>query len=193
MDSSRTPRLIDARWLQACLFLIALTVPVPGEGRHLAALGVQELKEPLVAPVFTLPTLAHQTVNLREFRGSLVLLNFWATWCPPCVAEMPDIERLYRELKEHRFVVVAVSLDIQGKKVVSPLWEKAGLTFPSLLDPSGEVATRYGVRSLPTSFLINPEGEIFARILGPREWHSEKARVIFKALLPGANQRGGQK
>jgi peroxiredoxin len=170
-------------WRLAAL-LAVLLVAVPAEGRHLSPLGVQELKEPLVAPVFTLPTLSHHTVNLREFHGSLVLLVFWATWCPPCVAEMPELERLSRDLKAQGLVIMAVSIDTQGKKVVAPFWEKTGLTFPSLLDPSGEVATRYGVRALPTSFLINPKGEIIARILGPREWNSEKARAVLWSLVP---------
>ncbi|MBI2460140.1 MAG: TlpA family protein disulfide reductase [Candidatus Rokubacteria bacterium] len=170
---------------------LVLTLSGPAEGRHLSALGIQELRETLVAPVFALPNLADQPVTLTEFRGKLVLLNFWATWCPPCVAEMPDLERLYREFKAEGFVIVAVSIDTQGKKVVAPFWEKTGLTFPSLLDTSGEVATRYGVRVLPASFLISPEGEIIARILGPRDWHGEKARAIFKDLLLEAN-RGGK-
>jgi len=170
---------------------LVVTVAVPAEGRHLSGLGIQELRETLVAPVFTLPNLADQPVKLTEFRGKLVLLNFWATWCPPCVAEMPDLERLYREFNGDGLAIVAVSIDTQGKKVVLPFWEKTGLTFPSLLDPSGEVATRYGVRVLPASFLISREGEIIARILGPRDWHGEKARAIFKELLLDSN-RGGR-
>jgi peroxiredoxin len=154
-------------------------------------LGVQELRETLVAPVFSLPSLSDRPVSLTEFRGSVVLLNFWATWCPPCIAEMPDLEKLHRELKEHGFVLVAISIDTGGKKAVAPFWEKTGLTFPSLLDGSGEVATRYGVRSLPTSFLINPRGEIIGRILGPRDWHSEQARTVLRTLLSGTNSRGG--
>jgi peroxiredoxin len=183
------PRFGHARWLAVWLWLLSLTAAAPGEGRHLSALGVQEFRDPLLAPVFSLPTLSQQSVNLREFRGSLVLLNFWATWCPPCVAEMPEFEKLYQELKPGRFVVLAVSIDTQGQKVVAPFWEKAGLTFPALLDPSGEVATRYGVRSLPTSFLINPDGEIIARILGPREW-PDRARTVLGTLLPAPPRDG---
>lgn len=169
--------------------LAALLAVVPAEGRHLSGLGVQELKERLVAPTFALPTTSGHTISLREFRGRVVLLNFWATWCPPCVAEMSDLEKLYREFHTAGLVIVAVSIDTEGGKVVAPFWEKMGLTFPSLLDPSREVATRYGAWALPTSFLINPEGEVIARIPGPREWHSDKARAVFKNLLQQANHR----
>ena len=153
--------------------------------RHVAAL----LSAGSMMPDYTASTLEGKDVSLSAFRGHVVLLNFWATWCPPCVAEMPDLERLYREFKAEGLVILAVSIDVEGQKVVAPFWEKTGLTFPSLLDPSREVATRYGAWALPTSFLINPEGEVIARIPGPREWHSDKARAVFKNLLQQANHR----
>ena len=178
--------------LTVAALLAALIAAVPAEGRHLSGLGVQELKERLVAPIFALPATSGHTISLREFRGRHVLLNFWATWCPPCVAEMPDLEKVYREFKAEGLVIVAVSIDIEGQKVVAPFWEKTGFTFPSLLDPSREVATRYGAWALPTSFLINPEGEVIARIPGPREWHSDRARAVFKTLLQQVNHREGR-
>jgi peroxiredoxin len=164
----------------------AFALSRPTEGRHLSPLGVQEMKEVLVAPAFSLPNLSDHRVSLTGFRGKLVLLNFWATWCPPCVAEMPVLEKLHQDLGARGFAVVAVSIDTQGKKLVAPFWEKSGLTLPSLLDTSGEVATRYGVRALPTSFLINARGEIIGRILGPREWDSDQARTALRRLLNGA-------
>ena len=178
--------------LPVAALLVVLLATVPAEGRHLSGLGVQELKERLVAPGFVLPTTSGHPTSLKEFRGSLVLLNFWATWCPPCVAEMPDLERLHREFKAEGLVIVAVSIDTEGGKVVAPFWEKMGLTFPSLLDPSREVATRYGAWALPTSFLISPEGDVIARIPGPRDWHTDRARAVFKNLLPRKTQREGR-
>ncbi len=178
----------SAPWPTAVV-LATLLGSLPAEARHLAPLGGQELKERLVAPTFALPTTSGHTISLREFRGRVVLLNFWATWCPPCVAEMSDLEKLYREFNAAGLVIVAVSIDVEGQKIVAPFWERTGLTFPSLLDPSREVATRYGAWALPTSFLINPEGEVIARIPGPREWHSDKARAVFKNLLHQANHR----
>lgn len=176
----------------AAVVLATLLGSLPAEARHLAPLGVQELTEKLVAPAFVLPTTSGHPTSLKEFRGSLVLLNFWATWCPPCVAEMPDLEKLYREFKAEGLVIVAVSIDTEGGKAVAPFWEKMGLTFPSLLDPSREVATRYGAWALPTSFLISPEGDVIARIPGPRDWHTDRARAVFKNLLPGKTRREGR-
>jgi peroxiredoxin len=178
----RATRLIAAA-------LVGALAGGPAEGRHLSPLGVQELRERLVAPAFTLPTVSRGTLGLRELRGQVVFLNFWATWCPPCVAELPHFEKLQRELGAQGLVFVSVSVDTQGEKVVAPFWEQRGLSFHSLLDPSGAVATRYGVRALPTSFLIGRDGEIIARILGPRHWDSDTARAVLRNLLEGADHR----
>ncbi len=163
--------------------LVGVAAIAPAEARHLSALGAVELTEPVTAPDFTLPTPTGGSLDLRTLRGTLVLLTFWATWCLPCVEEMPALERLHRELSRHGFTVLAVALDIQGAKVVIPFWEKSGNTFPTLLDPRQQVATRYAAWALPTAFLINPAGQVVARIQGPRQWDSAEIHSAIRGLL----------
>jgi peroxiredoxin len=155
----------------------------PAEARHLSALGAVELREPLVAPEFTLPAVSGAATDLRQFRGRLVLLTFWATWCLPCVEEMPGLERLHREFSGQGLAILAVSIDVQGAEVVAPFWRKTGHTYSVLLDPRQHVATRYGAWALPTAFLIDRAGRVVARIQGPRQWDSEAVRSTVAALV----------
>lgn len=118
---------------------------------------------------FTVTLMNGSTFRLSEHRGKTVLLNFWATWCPPCREEMPALERLYRQHKDRGLVLVAVSIDADAK-VVPPYVKASKLTFPIALDPKAEVANRYGVRALPSSFVIDRQGTMAGLALGPRVW-----------------------
>jgi peroxiredoxin len=109
------------------------------------------------APDFTLQTLDGQTVNLSDYRGQVVLLNTWATWCPPCRAEMPDLEAYYQQHQEDGFVVLAVNTQ-ESRDTVAAFLREHDFTFPVLLDPGGEVMREYGVLGLPTSFFIDRDG-----------------------------------
>jgi peroxiredoxin len=109
------------------------------------------------APDFTLQTLDGQAVRLSDYRGQVVLLNTWATWCPPCRAEMPDLEAYYQQHQEDGFVVLAVNSQESPDTVAAFLGEHE-FTFPVLLDPEGEVMREYGVLGLPTSFFIDRDG-----------------------------------
>lgn len=111
------------------------------------------------APEFELRTLDGRLVTLADYRGKTLMVNFWATWCPPCRAEMPDMEQVYQEAKDTGFVVLAINIQ-EANQPIQQFVDKYGLTFPILLDVSGEVSQRYGVQSLPTSFFIDPEGRI---------------------------------
>jgi peroxiredoxin len=109
------------------------------------------------APDFTLQTLDGQAVRLSDYRGHVVLLNTWATWCPPCRAEMPDLEAYYQKHQEDGFVVLAVNSQESPDTVAAFLGEH-DFSFPVLLDPDGEVMREYGVLGLPTSFFIDRDG-----------------------------------
>lgn len=106
---------------------------------------------------FTLEDLNGSKVKLSELKGKKVFLNFWATWCPPCKAEMPDIEKLYQETKESNLVILAVNVG-EDKKTVQDFIEKNSYNFPVLLDVSGEVSQLYQVTGIPTSYFIDSEG-----------------------------------
>ena len=164
-------------------FILGAITIGPAEASHLGAFKAVELREPLTAPDFSLPALSGGTAGIRDFRGKLVLLTFWATWCIPCVEEMPALERLHREFTRDGFTILAVSTDVRGADIVEPFWKKAGNSFPTLLDPRQQVATRYAAWALPTAFLINPQGQVMARIQGPRQWDSEAVRTALRSLL----------
>ncbi len=117
------------------------------------------------APAFQLANLSGQTVSLNDYRGKVVLLNFWATWCPDCREEMPTLEAVYQKLHAKGFEVVAPSVDDDGRKAVMPFVAKNSPSFTILLsDP--KTAEAYGVRGIPSSFLIGPDGKVVKHYLG---------------------------
>jgi peroxiredoxin len=136
-----------------------------------------------VAPDFLLQTLDGRDMQLSDYRGHIVFLNFWATWCGPCKIEMPAMEKLYREFRPKGFAVVAVSSDAEGAAVTRPYRDALGLSFTIALDPEMLVSRRYGVRSLPLTFLVNREGVITHQIFGARDWGESEARNGIRQLL----------
>jgi peroxiredoxin len=135
------------------------------------------------APEFALADLAGNRVRLSDHRGHVVLLNFWATWCPPCRAEMPSMETLYQAYRDRGLVILAISGDRTGRDVVESFVQELDLNFPILLDPNGEVFGQYGVRGLPASFLLDRRGRIVSAEAGARDWNSQVARQVVAVLL----------
>jgi len=133
------------------------------------------------APDFTLPDVAGKARRLTEFRGQVVLINFWATWCAPCRAEMPGMERLYREMKNDRVTILAVNF-LEAAEQVEPFVKELGLTFPILLDEEGQVSRLYRAFTLPMTFLLDRHGMAVGRALGGREWDSAEAKRLIRAL-----------
>jgi cytochrome c biogenesis protein CcmG/thiol:disulfide interchange protein DsbE len=137
----------------------------------------------LPAPTFILPGLDGKAVDLQAYRGKVVFLNIWATWCPPCREEMPSMERLYRELKGEDFEILAVSVDEAGAAAVAPFMKKYHLSFPALLDPEGTMKNLYGVTGVPESFIINREGIIEKIVIGPMDWATPEVVRFFRDLI----------
>ena len=135
------------------------------------------------APDFQLIDLQGNWQVLPDYRGKVVLLNFWATWCGPCRVEMPSMERVYQDLKDEGFAILAISSDPQGSIVTRPFVVSQGLTFPILHDSDYRVSGRYGVRTLPMSFLIDRNGTLTQRVFGARDWNSPEARELLHGLL----------
>jgi peroxiredoxin len=135
------------------------------------------------APDFNLKTLDGKSLQLSALKGKVVLLDFWATWCPPCRAEMPSMETLYQAYQEQGFVILAVSSDVQWAAVVQPFMAQYRLSFPSLLDTTGRVHALYGVRSIPTSYLLDRHGRVVSREIGARNWANAEARALVASLL----------
>ena len=119
------------------------------------------------APDFSLKTPTGESYTLSELRGQAVLVNLWATWCPPCRAEMPTIEAMYQEYKDQGFVVLAIDMTYQDDPfAVVPFVKEFELSFPILLEETGDVASAYQLRSLPSSFFINRDGIISEIVIG---------------------------
>jgi len=163
----------------------------PSRGRRGRALSLTEaIKElDLIKPArqkqaddFKVPTPGGEIFRLADQRGKVVMVNFWATWCPPCLEEMPAMERLYRKHKDAGFTLVAVSVDADAKKV-TPFVSEHKLTMPIGLDPKMELANTYGVRALPSSFVIGRDGNLAALAIGPRHWDNDAAHSLVEGML----------
>ena len=122
------------------------------------------------------------TVSLSDFRGNVVFLNFWATWCPPCVIEMPSMQKLHRRFKDKNFVMVAINSQETDAQVKS-FFDKYKLSFTALLDSSAEVGAWFDVNAFPTTFVLDKQGRIIGRALGPREWDSQASVALFDYLI----------
>jgi len=121
------------------------------------------------------------TFRLSEQRGKVVMINFWATRCPPCLEEMPAMERLYRQHKDAGFTLLAVSVDADASKV-TPFLTSHKLTFPVGLDPKMDLANTYSVRALPSSFIVDREGNLAALAIGPRHWDGNAAHSLVEGM-----------
>ncbi len=140
-----------------------------------------------VAPAFELSSLDGDRVALEGFAGRVVLVNFWATWCKPCEAEMPAMERLYRRLRNDGFDLLAVSVDTDVSDVAR-FRDRLGLSFPILLDPTQATARRYQTFKFPESLLIGPDGLVIERYIGSKDWDApayvNRIRRLLGRTLP---------
>jgi thiol-disulfide isomerase/thioredoxin len=115
----------------------------------------------------------------EAWRGKFVLVNFWATWCGPCVREMPSLQRLQAALGSDRFTVLALSQDLKGWDVIAPFLERLKLdALPVLHDPQGAAARGFGVAGLPATILLDPDGRELGRLTGPAEWDDADAQAL---------------
>jgi thiol-disulfide isomerase/thioredoxin len=181
------------KWVVAAALAFLLVAP----GLGAAAEGEEDMPErtklgefvpssqPFAAPTISLTDSDGHTLELSDLRGKLVIVNLWATWCEPCVREMPSLERLQSRLGE-RIAVLAVSEDRGGNKSVEPFTAKLGLKSVKIyIDPKSEVGHAFGARGLPTSFLIDREGKVLGRVEGAAEWDSPKILGVLEPLLSG--------
>jgi len=157
--------------------------------------------EPIVvgtyAPDFTLKDLNGKEYTLSSLRGKVVFVNFWATWCKSCKEEMPSMQLLYTYLKERNmpFEMLAISMDrVTTQKDIDPFARSLGLTFPILLDPWGKTDGRYKLTGVPETYIIDQEGRVAEKIIGPRDWTTVAAvQTIFRLLniTPEPKAKGG--
>jgi len=142
------------------------------------------LSKPIPAPDFTLEDIDAKKFSLKDYRGKVVLLNFWATWCPPCRREMPSLERLNQKFKGKKFVVLALNQMEGSDQVFTYTAElEVAPTFTILFDKDSNVARAYSVQGLPTTYLIDKKGNIRFRAIGGREFdHPEVEKQIMQLM-----------
>ena len=169
--------------IAALTLMLATTAPIPAHEPSAHGFHLTMFAPPFAAPNFQLTNLSGDAVNLTDYRGEYVLLNFWATWCPPCLAEMPSMQSAFERYRDRGFVVLAVSSDVEGKTIVQPFTDKLGVSFPVLLDTEGRVSEIYGAVNLPLSFLLNRNGEVIAGAQGARDWYSEEAISVLDEMM----------
>jgi cytochrome c biogenesis protein CcmG/thiol:disulfide interchange protein DsbE len=131
---------------------------------------------------FTLPGVDGKTVKLSSFKGKVVILDFWATWCPPCRQEIPDFISLQKQYGSKGLQIVGVALDQEGKDVVKPFVKEQGINYPIGLDPESSVPPSYGgVRGIPTTFVIDKKGNIVKKYVGakPRATFEADIKALF--------------
>lgn len=158
------------------LFGVTLAMKLRGE-INLLAVGSE-------APEFEAVELGSgRPVGIEDYRGKVVLLNIWATWCPPCVEEMPSMERVHRKLAGTDFHVVAVSVDEADSTVVSKFAKDLGLTFEVVHNRDGSIRRIYQTAGVPESFVIDRDGVIVKKVIGAAAWDSPVNEALFRSLL----------
>lgn len=160
------------RLASACLILLLSST-----------LALAEPEETIPAPDFTLKALNGEEISLSQQKGKYVLINFWATWCGPCKMEMPSLETLHQRFKSKNFSLLAISNDMFGAKIVEPFVKANNLSFPILLDQQLQASNKFGVVSLPTTFMIDPKGNIIGELRGAEDWSSPDNLLYFENLL----------
>ncbi|MEK6692755.1 MAG: TlpA disulfide reductase family protein [Nitrospirota bacterium] len=134
-----------------------------------------------VAPDFNLYNLDGRKVSLKEYHGKVVFLHFWATWCKPCKEEMPTIEKMYREFNDKKLIVLSVSIDKGGVDMVRAYTLE--FTFPVLLAYSGDINDSYWIWGIPVSYIIDRNGRIIGRAMGPKNWDGDALKTLIKEIL----------
>ena len=165
------------------LLLVCLLVALLSVGCKKGDIAPVDLGRGALAPDFALRDTAGQTVSLGKYRGKVVFLNFWATWCPPCRSEMPSMERLNEVFASKEFVMLAVNVEQEGMANLGPFLQQNPHRFTVLLDTEAKAQTLYGVNRFPETFIIDKQGRIVERVIGARDWSSVEMLATFAGLI----------
>jgi peroxiredoxin len=148
--------------------------------------GCNKREEPAVegkpAPDFTLKDISGRPVQLSSLKGKVVLVNFWATWCPPCREEIPSMVKMNQALQGKPFQLLAISIDEGGPEAVAKFFQKTGMVLPALFDTDGAVSKRYGTTGVPETFVIDTKGVIMKKVVGAMDWSSPDVLAALEEL-----------
>ena len=171
--------------LSVLLLFLLLVLDFPAEGREedlYTKIRISLIKGDKRAPDFSLPDLQGRKMGLKQFRGKIILLNFWATWCGPCKDEMPALDRLRKRLDPDTFALLTITTDLQ-REGIGHFLRQLDVHLPVLFDEDQEVSRAYMVRALPTTIIINRDGTLLGRAVGPREWDSPDAVALMRRFM----------
>ena len=168
----------------ACIAVIAMPAYAAWDDQPKLGHSMTRLPKPVPAPAFTLEDMDEEKHSLADHEGKVIMLNFWATWCPPCRREMPSLERLYQNLDGDDFTVIAINQMETGDHVFAYIGQlEVDPTFTILFDKDSSVSQAYSVQGLPTSYLIDKKGNIRFRAIGGREFdHPEVVKQITELI-----------
>jgi len=139
------------------------------------------------APDFTLPALASGNVSLRAYRHRVVVVNFWATWCPPCVQETPSLERFAQQMEKRGVAVLGVSVD-EDPAALEKFVAGYHLSYPILRDPDRSTAARYGTFKFPETYILDRDGKVAEKIVGATDWSDPRVIALVQELVqPGSS------
>ncbi len=162
--------------LLAALFILGYFVKDREPGKKVIGTGDR-------APDFHLQTPEGKVVSLSDFRGKVVMVHFWATWCPPCVEEIPTLDSLYRTLAGKDFEMLAISVDEGGPEAVAPFIQKNKLHLPVLFDPDRRIAGLYGTYKFPETYIVDRKGVVRHKVIGPRDWADPANVQMLKNIM----------
>ncbi|NVK17818.1 MAG: TlpA family protein disulfide reductase [Methylocystaceae bacterium] len=177
------------RFLTLAVLSLSLLITFDAQAKDFNSLkdsirSYRNLSNKPMAPDVTFENVKGETVTLADFKGKTVLLNLWATWCPPCVKEMPDLNELARDFKDKNFVVLVIATGRQGRETPDGFLQKRGLTdVVSYLDPKQKLLKVMEISSLPVSFIIAPDGTLQGGVIGITEWTAPKAKAALEKVL----------
>jgi peroxiredoxin len=163
----------------AVICILMLCFNQPGLAGDAVKQTLPRVETPFVAPDFTLTSESGKTYHLADFRGQVVLVNFWATWCPPCRREMPSMERMWNKIKGKGVEVLAINVGEDADTIFEFLGAYP-VSFPLLMDRDGSVVKQFPVTGLPTTYIVDPQGKVVYRTVGSREWDDPK---LYEQLL----------
>jgi peroxiredoxin len=175
-----------------CVAVTLLVMAQPGGcetlSRLLEAARITPLNRPKQSPNLSLPDIRGNLFRLKDLEGRIVLLNFWAIWCGPCLEEMPSFERLHRHFGGKQLTIVAVSLDLADTGFVRNFVDKHRYSFTVLHDPRRTMIKELGGRRIPVTYVIDPSGRIIGKAVGPRDWADKPMIRLFEELLKPATK-----
>jgi thiol-disulfide isomerase/thioredoxin len=163
--------------------ILSVAILAAGCSKKDTASGGSEVREKKPAPEITVNSLTNVPLKLSSLKGKVVLLNFWATWCPPCREEIPSMMKLNSAMAGKPFQMVSVSIDEGGVPEISAFFKESGFSLPTYTDPDGAAVKTYGITGVPESFIIDKNGILVKRVIGPLAWDSPETITFIEGLM----------